>query len=273
MKKLLAVFDGTHFSESTIDFAARLNETETVLLTGIFLRAVDYADILVFYAGGLSGPLYIPEAVNESAGIAENIKRFEDSCRKKGIEYRVHKEEGDHVLDAIRKETRYADLLLISSSLFYENMGAEGQKSYISDTLHHAECPVILMPEHCAFPESVIIAYDGSASAVFALKQFAYLFPGLSALSTLIVYASAKEDEFPDMPYIEELAARHFSDLTFFKLEAKPTKYFETWIAERGNALLVTGAAGRSRFSEVLKRSFADDVIDAYKLPVFIAHT
>lgn len=271
MKKVLAVFDGVHFSESSLGYISRLNELSPVLLTGIFLPPIDYSYIMVYYLN-MAGPIVYPGVADDSKAIAANIKKFEAYCLKHHIEYRLHSDYTENALPAIQKETRYADLLILSNELFYENLGEISQKEYLNETLHKAECPIILVPENYTFPQSVIIAFDGSESSVFALKQFSYLFPELANLSTVIVYASKDDDPIPDLPYIEELAARHFKDVSFYKLEADPRKYFSTWMADKGYALLVNGSFGRSRFSEMLKNNFAWQVIKDHKLPVFLAH-
>ena len=105
------------------------------------------------------------------------------------------------------------------------------------------------------------------------MKQFAYLFPEFSDNETLLVYAKEEDEmDFPDETYIEELAGRHFANLTLMKLHVDPKKYFNAWIEDRKAAILVTGAFGRSGISEVFKRSFITEVIRDHQLPVFIAH-
>ena len=106
------------------------------------------------------------------------------------------------------------------------------------------------MPEKYDFPKSIILAYDGSESSVFAIIQFAYLFPELATLNAILVYASEREDSLPRFDYIKELAAQHFSSLSFLKLDVDPKHYFNTWLVESGPALLVSGAYGRSLASE-----------------------
>jgi nucleotide-binding universal stress UspA family protein len=271
MKKVLAVFDGAHFSESSLQFISRLNELSPVLLTGVFLPSIDYSDVMVYYLS-MSGPLYYPEIVNDQPAMDANIRKFEAYCQKHHIEYRIHSDAEAKALPAIQKETRYADLLVLSNELFYENLGEISQKEYLKGTLHKTECPIILVPEEYRFPKSVIIAYDGSETSVFAMKQFAYLFPELANLSTLVVYATTGEEAMPDMPYMKELTARHFKDVSFYKLEADPKRYFSTWVADKGDALLVSGSFGRSGFSELLHQNFSWQVIRDHKLPVFMAH-
>src|SRR5687767_9933773 len=98
MKKILLAFDGTHFSEGAFNFVRRLNELSPILLTGIFLPQVDYAN-LWSYSAGTSGPLFIPLLEDEDVmEVEQNINRFASLCQHHGIEYRVHKEFSDFVI-------------------------------------------------------------------------------------------------------------------------------------------------------------------------------
>ena len=86
------------------------------------------------------------------------------------------------------------------------------------------------------------------------------------------MFAEEEGRLFPEKVNIEELAARHFTDLTLFKLDIAPNKYFTTWISEKRSAILVIGAFGRSSVSRLFKPSFVTDVLSDHRLPVFIAH-
>lgn len=272
MKKILLIFDGAHFSEGAYNFARQLNEKSPVLLTGVFLPQVSY-DYLWGFANAATGPLFVPFVEEEIGGIInQNISRFEEDCRKDNIDFRVHKDFYEFALPELKRESRFADLIILGSETFYKNLGSAEAYEYFKEAVHAAECPVIVVPEKFDFPKNNILAYDGSESSVYAIKQFAYLFPELTDNETLLVYARAREEELPEEFNIEELAARHFSNLTLSKLEIDPKKYFATWIKDRKEAILVSGAFGRSAFSEWLRESFVSGVITDHKLPVFIAH-
>lgn len=269
MKKILIAFDGKHFSEGAFEFVRQLNERQPVLAIGMFLPVVDYAELL-YSLGGLTGPMYFQDVEFEDTGmIQSNIEHFKSLCIHNGIEFRVHADLERHVIAEVKQESRYADLLVLSSELFYANLGEDSQEDYIQEVLHKSECPVLLVPEDYAFPDNAILSFDGSENSVYAIKQFAYLFPELD-MRTLLVYAGAKE--IPDLDNIEELAARHFNDLTIFHLEANPKRYFNTWLEDNGHSILVTGAYGRSALSETLRKSFITDIIRDHKVPIFIAH-
>jgi hypothetical protein len=117
-----------------------------------------------------------------------------------------------------------------------------------------------------------VLAYDGSESSVHAIRQFAYLFPDLCAADTLLVYASDEDESIPDQSFMEELISRHFPKLKSFKINLDPRRYFDAWIGDRQNSILVCGSFGRSRLSRFLKSSFAAQEIADHKLPVFVAH-
>jgi hypothetical protein len=272
MKKILLAFDGIHFSEGAFNFASQLNDLHSVLLVGVFVPQLSYAN-LWSYAAGTSGATYVPllEA-EDSDAIEKNIQRFEELCRKNFIPYKVHKDFYDFALPELKKETRFADLLIISSETFYKNIGEGDPGEYIREAVHSAECPVVIVPEHFSFPKINILAYDGSQSSVYAIKQFAYLFPELCNQQTIVVYSSEDPQRIPDQEQIEELVKQHFFDASFLKLDLDPKKYFKTWASENRNAILISGAFGRSTLSEMFHKSFIPDVISEHKLPVFIAH-
>lgn len=272
MKKILLAFDGAHFSEGAFEFARRMNEFQRVLVTGIFIPQVDYAN-LWSYANGAAGALFIPLVEDEEAEkVKENIERFEELCRKNNMEYRVHKDFYDFAIPELKRESRFADILVLGSESFFSNVGTTEPNEYFKDALEIAECPVLIVPEKYDFPQNTILAYDGSASSVFAIKQFSYLFPEFGKKPALLVAALDEEDNLPDERNIEELATRHFSNLSIQKLDIDPRKYFATWLSDRKASILVSGSFGRSFFSQLFKKSFVSDVIKDHKLPVFLAH-
>ena len=80
------------------------------------------------------------------------------------------------------------------------------------------------------------------------------------------MYNSLKE------AFIEEWASRHFSNLTITSLKMDAGKYFATWMGDKKESLLVSGSFSRSGVSQLLRKSFVKEVIEAHKVPVFIAH-
>lgn len=273
MKKILIAFDGTRFSDGAFEFARQLNEMQEILLTGVFMPQVSYAS-LWSYATAMAGPVYVPMTeLDETDMLENNIQRFQEQCIRNNITFRVHRDFNDFALPELRKETRFADLLIISSEKFFEDMSMGNTMEYMKEAIHESECPVVVIPEKFIFPKRNVIAYDGSASAVFAMKQFAYILPELAKNETLLVHAKEEKDKLiPDETYIEELAAQHYRELSLTKLDKDPKKYFHEWVQKEEDSILISGAYGRSSISQMFKKSFVSDVIADHRLPVFIAH-
>ena len=159
MKTIILAFDGVHFSEGAFEFARRLNESQPVLLTGVFLPQAELSN-LWSYADGVGTP-YIPLIERtDTDQIQKNIVKFEKLCKGNGIDYRVHKDLYDLALPELKKESRYADLMILGSEVFYGNLGIRTINDYLEDALHEMACPVLLVPEKFDFPESIILAYD-----------------------------------------------------------------------------------------------------------------
>lgn len=270
MKKMLLTYSGTELSQGVFDFVRRLNEQEPVFLTSIFLPEIMYAHL--WSDGSTPLPAYFPLLDKEDEEVQEAMQQFEATCRHHHIACRVHKDYSSLPQREILKETRFADVLIVSSEKFYQPFAKDELHPGLRDVLHSTECPVTVVPEQFRFPSKNILFYDGSASSVFAIKQFAYLFPELCANETALVYA--KQDTGEHLPHesnIQELAAQHFKNLKLSKLHLEK-KDLRAWVGEKEGVMLVSGSFGRPGFSEVFRKSFMYDLITLRRFPVFIAH-
>src|SRR3954468_3435947 len=123
MKKVLIAFDDAHFSEGAFAAARYLNQTGPIVLVGLFLPSVYYASTPVGVQG-VAQPLYAP-AVEEDDNdeMESSITRFEEKCKENGIRYLIHGNLDASVHPSIEVETRFADLIILSSEMFYKNLG------------------------------------------------------------------------------------------------------------------------------------------------------
>ena len=272
MNKVILLSEKERLTKSLMDFATLINEHSPILLTGVFMPADEYWDTLLYYSLGPATP-YVSMQPETADTTTLAIADFKKACAHSGIEYRVHEASYIDLKNDLRKETRFADLMLLSQSSFHYSFNELVNDEYTKASLHYAECPVIVVPEKFTTVKHIILTYDGSASSVYAIRQFAALFPQLASLDTLLVYVNPDAGaDFPDKAYIEELAARHFPNLTLHRLEIDAKKYFTTWLQDRRDSLLVTGARGRRDVSELFQKSFISDVLQDLQLPLFIAH-
>lgn len=273
MKKILLAFDGNHFSEAALDFARRLNDKEPVLLVGAFLPQVDYANLWSMAGSEAHGAKVIPLLEDSSTKeVQHNIHRFETYCKHNKMEFRVHSSYFDFAIPELKKESRFTDLLIVSSQEFYKQAGSDLSNLYLKEILHDLECPLLVIPEKHVFPEANILMYDGSASSVFAIRQFAYLFPEWAQQPTTIVYATTDGETWPHEKQVKELIKVHFSNVNWQQLVLAEKNMMSAWLMENKKAIVVSGSFGRSGLSMMFRKSFITDAINDHQLPVFITH-
>lgn len=273
MKKVIISLDGQHFPKGAFEFVKSINSKNKLLLAGVFLNPVDFSKLLAYT--GMEGITMLPEWLIKNEDdllVNKNISSFKKICIAEGIEYRIHKDTDLMAISSLIEETRFADVLLISSDLFYANVSKVQPNFYLEEVLKRAECPVLMIPEAYEEPGQVVLAYDGNESSVFAIKQFAYVFPELAKKETLLLSILNHEDEAPDYTLVTELLSKHYPKLKIQTLHLKHKKDFAEWMSGKPNSFIVMGAFSRSIFSQLFKKSFATDVIHDIKMPIFISH-
>ncbi len=274
MKKMIIALDGEHFPVGALEFAKYCNLKDEILLAGVFLSPVDYSKLLAY--SGIDGATLMPEWISRNEDdelVSKNIRLFEEACAREGIQYRVHKDNDMMALSSLIAETRFADVLLVSSELFYKNVQKEQPNFYLEEVLKRSECPVFLIPEGFSIPRQTILAYDASDSSVFAMKQFAYLFPELAAVETTLLSISRHEEkQLPEYNMVTELLSGHYPNLNLQNLVQLDKRNFAHWMEKQPNSFIVLGAFSRGMISELFKRSFASDLIHDIRMPIFISH-
>ena len=275
MKKIIIALDGDHFPKGAFEFAKYINHQSEILLAGIFLMPVDYSK-LMSYTSAVEGIAAMPEWLTKNEDdeiLNRNIQVFEEACVADGLHYRIHKDGDIAALSSLVEETRYADLLLVSSELFYKNIEQAQPNYYLEELLKKAECPVMLVPENFNAPSQILLSYDSGESSMFAIKQFAYLFPELVDMETLLVSVTDNNlVTLPEYGMVTELLARHYTNLQLQNIKIGGKKLFTEWLSEQPNSYIIMGAFSRGLLSGLFKKSFAKDVIREIKMPIFISH-
>src|SRR6476661_3163923 len=155
MKKLLIAFEESDFSEGLFEFVRQLNEMEPVMVTATFLPHVKYAD-LWSYGGAMPGTPLLEPFADDPAEAKKNIQIFESHCQRNGITYRIHAGAADFSLAELVRETRFADIMVLSSSKFYSFLSVPDPGNFTKDIINQAECPVIVIPDGCPFPSKLV---------------------------------------------------------------------------------------------------------------------
>lgn len=270
MLNVIVAFDGQHFAEGAMKMISYLNAKIPMSITGVFLSPVDYRELLGYSGMGMGMPVFNIPIGEDKAMLEKTAAKFKAYCKKNGLSYRTHEDTDLFALEELIRETRFADLMILSSELFYENIDNHQPNEYLRRTLHESECPVLMVPETFLEPTAVLLSYDGKASSVFAIKQFAYILGDKLGLNTMLFHAAG--NEIPEKNRIHELSSRHFHPLSIEQLNDQDARQLKEWLTKYHHAILVAGAFGRGELSTLFKKSYITEIIQAHKIPIFIAH-
>jgi len=273
MKRILFVCTGEKLPAGAVAFLQSIQDQEPICLEGLFFCPLDYDQLAtVSHVPGVAPYLQLRDKeINTVNRLKES---FTSECQAHYMKCHIHENDERWDKTLFAKESRFSDLVVISGELFCEDAGMKQPNTFLEEALHASECPVMVVPEKYIPVEHLVIAYDSSKDSLFAIKQFCYLFPHLTDFPTEMVYVKDEaSDHIPDIELLRQFSRWHFNSMGFSKLHFNATRYFTSWIGEKHSVMLITGAFGRSAFSYVAKRSFAELAIREHAMPVFIAHT
>jgi hypothetical protein len=272
MKRVIFVGAGKSFPESAFTFLNSMQEQGPINVTGLFFSTIDEARMAASYVP-IAAP-YLRVRDKELQILQANKALFARKCLDSFIKFTVHDNDQEWDGQLFARQTRFADLVVLSGELFYGEMSTIQPNAFLREALHVAECPVMIIPTQYVEPQHVVMAYDGGRDSLFAIKQFCNLFPAFTDLPTEIVHVGEESaKDIPDLDLLKEFARLHFSNLNFSRLQFKAASAFAGWIGAKQNVMLVSGSFGRSPFSYLTRESFSKKTVHDHKMPIFIAHT
>lgn len=278
MKRILLAIDAVNPNVSTMEFACYLGRLTKSKLTGVFLepaaqpqQAVACAQQSNGYMDWVLGPQSSGQQVN-SGIIEKSIFNFQQGCIKREVNYMLHRGHGLPAQQMI-SESRYADIIVTGAETSF-NKNYEGcPTTFVRDLLKKAECPVVIAPENFEDVDEIIFAYNGTSSAMFAMKQFTYLFPQLYNKNVHIVQVN-ETGQWPahDRSELKIWLKQHYINFTFEAIQGEAGTGLFNYLLNRKNIFLVMGAYGRNFLSQFFYPSQADHLIQIVTQPIFIAH-
>lgn len=277
MKKILLVLDAEHVDTELIHFACNFATLSHSTLTGLFFGNYEEEtpDVQIEF-----GAPYVEEPPVYSAGpnitlqqLEEHITLFKKTCAVRGVRCQVECNNNSYGAESIIEESRFTDLLIIKASATRQRKWKETPTPFVKDVLTAAECPVLVAPGNLADIKEIVFAYDGSRSAVFAIKQFTYLFPELAEKKAVVLQVNKEED----MPVTEQQQLgkwlrQHYASIGFQVLQGRATEELFAYLYNRKHAIVVMGSYGRNGLSELIKPATASPLLKAIDLPFFITH-
>jgi hypothetical protein len=272
MKKIIVASESKRFTKMALEFVSTLQEQESLFVVGAFSHSLNYAELIENSTEPYRG-LVVDLVEQDREAVDENIMLFEHYCQRYHIRYRVHEENCGFEIDKLVNESRFADLLIVNGKIFNNRPDHAKPKLNIRQTLHKAECPILLLPDNFSTFKKLAITYDGKKESMFALKQFCYLLPAFSNLPAEIVYLSDEErDDVPQIKFLKEYVSQNFDSLNICKIHIDPKKDLARWAAAKKDVLVIAGSYSRTGLFNSLTDSFIDPILNLQQLPVFITH-
>jgi hypothetical protein len=282
MEKILFLVDALNFKTDSLDFAAYISRLNKSKLVGVFVenQLMDSFPAVK----NIGGTVYVEEITADPGEekqhaelVQKNINAFMSACTQREVLCATHYDKGQPA-EKIIEETRYADLLIVDPSFSFEEDGKVPSK-FVIELLNKAECPVIVAPEYFEQVDEIVMAYDGSRSSVFAIKQFYYQLPKLAEKRIVVLHIN-KENVSVDRNDTAHLQFRewldmHFAKVSFLELKGEARDILFGYFMVHGeqcNQMLVTGSFGRNYLSTFFKPSTAELVLKAVDIPIFISH-
>ncbi len=276
MKKILAAFDGIRFSESTLDYAIFLAQQSYSSISGVFLSEatrLSYAVYETMIEQSNSGKSILNDIEKSDREIMnKSIQIFESKCQKSNVNYSVHRDNQKAIHEIIH-ETTFADLLVMDANETFSYLESEVPGRFVKDILHNTMCPVIVVPNKFTPIKELVFLYDGSAASIHSIKMFSYTLPGMKKMKTRLICARGESGSsiLPDNLLLKEWLAKHFSKVQYKTISGGEKEIILDLSADNPGLLIVTGAYNRSNISMWLHRSFADQLINEVRAPVFLA--
>ncbi|WP_121355546.1 universal stress protein [Flavisolibacter nicotianae] len=273
MEKIIVVINSHKPNVASIEFACRMAQLTGSKLTGLFIENIyfEYRPAGGNAGLGIDAPVQKKETVL-AAGTGAAIQQFTDICHRNSLQPDVYVDKGEPIQEIIF-ESRYSDLLIVDPAINFYNLQENLPTHLVKEVLSGAECPVLLSPEVFHRIDEVVFCFDGSASAVFALKQFTYLMPQLhDRKAVLLEINSGKQYEDENYHKVLHWLRGHYAFATNLRRPGQSQDGLFDYLFRKQNCIVVLGAYGRGLLSRFFRKSTADRLIRTIDLPLFITH-
>jgi nucleotide-binding universal stress UspA family protein len=273
--KILLVIDATNFSKEQLQFPAFIAKQANVVLTAIFLENPTESYVPPAKYRYLAGGSNVSDERNiETKKVLsnENIEEYKKACIELGLSGNFISARGIPEEETI-EASRFADLLLISDNLSFVFSYEEEPTKFAEEVLTHAQCAVLIIPKNRQEINEVFFTSNGSFSSMYAIRQFTYLFPYFRNKKVTLLYVTENEDEATKHKRnIKEYLQHHYTNIEFKVLMCNPSAAILTHISKQKNCMVTFGAYGRNKYSQFVKKSKADNMLNKLDIPVFITH-
>jgi hypothetical protein len=266
MRKIIAAFDGSNVSVSTIDFTIYLAKTMSAMVSGVFL-----ADML---PEG-SRLIKVGESIDKNqpdVPRSDKVTSLEHHCRTAHVPY-VAQHDYYIAIDELVYESIYADLVVINIADLHHYSHLY-PKTFISQLFAEVQCPLFIAPTHYSPLQKVILLYDGSPSATHAIKMFQLLHEGMGSVETevLTVREPIGDTHYSNTRLMKEFIKRQYPSANYIGLNGAPAEAIGEYLKkQKDDVLVVMGSTQHNIVQGWFRPGLASSLIQDIKLPLYVA--
>ncbi|MBX9781764.1 MAG: universal stress protein [Chitinophagaceae bacterium] len=278
MEKILLAVNAVNPDKNAMDFSCYPAKLTKSKVTGVFPE--NFAEEEKAVVKKLHGPSMVEWEVDEDSArhkeklllIEKNITAFKEGCISREVNYDIYRDAGVPAKELL-DESRIADVMIIDSEISFEEKNEGALTGFVKDMLEKAECPVIIAPETFDGVNEIIMTCNASASSVYAIKLFTYLFTQLNSKKVTVLQANETGSwEESEKIKFSSWLKNYYTSIHFEAVKGSGSAALFNYLYKRKNTFIVMGAYGRSTLSRFLKESHADLLIKTITQPLFIAH-
>ena len=275
MEKIIIAIDSQNLDENTVSFACHIAKLTGSKLSAVFLEDRRAARRLAFEA--ISEPVLTAEQTlleatleqTESHALREkNMIQFKELARGEGVHSSIYLDKGVPAKELIA-ETLFSDLLILDANAFGDIAG-EPPSGFVKDIVHNAGCPVIIAPEAFNGIDNIVFCYDGGRSSLYAMKQFAHLFPGLGRQRAKVVDLHPDLTPPLDQARIVTWLKTHYTAVDWLAVRPDEAAALFSFLGEKGDDFVVMGAYGKGLLSSFFNQDEQLGITRTTPVPLFI---
>ena len=274
MEKIIVVINPTGIERMSLDFACYLANLTGSKLTGLFLHQEPLMEVVekpgIHFCHHVNETQVLPLiSLEEIRQIKLEFHRF---CSNHDLQWIPEMKEAVNINHVIL-ESRFADLMILGAGSSFSTEAEIIPSDTVTYTLKHAECPVIVAPLTFNEVNEIVFTYDGSASSVFAIKQFTNLFPQFR--DKKVIFLEVNDDyshEISHKEMIVDYLETHYSSVGYQVLRGDPEDQIFSYFLNKKKAFAIMGAFGKKIIPSIFNRSTATLLLKTTSLPVFISH-
>ncbi len=276
-KTILVHVDETAGSACRIDVAAHLANLYDAHLVGAAVTGL--AAYLLPPAGLDPGAPMITFPIEELHAEADRaLDLFDRRADQQGVHSFERRRIDDEAGTAISLHARYCDLVVISQCAL-DQFTPRLRTDFPEFVILNCARPVLVLPSKGVTGEigqRVVVAWNGSSNAVRAVTSAIPMLQRAQVVNLVVFDPAMDADHHGDVPGadIGLYLARHGIrvDVTTAHAGGDAGEALLSYAAERGADVIVMGAYGHSRFSEIMLGGASRTALLTSTIPLWMAH-